>query len=462
MTATTQHEPAQESGVTAAYRTLFDAFDDDKSQTLSRAELVRHLTAVGIKEDDPRIQAILDAAEMDFAGFAELVQEHSGLIQRAMQGALSVPDFTGLTTEIDRMYRDMLPVRSGRVADRTPQLARADPELFAIFLCTVDGRRHDLGEAGTEFCVQSVSKTISYCLALEEHGVDFTHRHVGREPSGTLNRQGRPHNPMINAGAIASCALIRPDHVAQTWQRLDGGRRPGFNNVFPTGTNLRETPEFSFEYCSVEVDARMLGIVAATLAAGGICPLTGDRVFSETTVQHCLSLMTSCGMYDFSGEFAFTIGLPPRAASLAPSWSPSPSSWESACGHRASTNSATASEASSSAAGSSRPSKSTRTPPRRPRKRHNQSAVESVVALCWAASQGDLDEVRRLASSGVDLGAVDYDGRTALHLTPADHWGGTPLKGVEREGHAAVAGLLRPAAVPRQKQPRTRNALAGA
>ncbi|WP_416971707.1 glutaminase A [Streptomyces sp. 4F14] len=511
----------EHGAVTAAYRALFDAFDDDRSQTLSRAELVGHLGAAGIKEDDPRIRAILDAAgeaEMDFAGFVTLIQHHSGLVQRAMQGTLAVPDFTGLTAEVDRMYRETLPVRTGQVADYIPQLARVDPEQFAVSLCTVDGQRHDIGDFDTAFCVQSVSKTVSYCLALEEHGVDLTHRHVGREPSGqsfnelTLNRQGRPHNPMINAGAIMSCSLIRPglpladrfDHVAQTWQRLAGGRRPGFNNAvylserdtadrnfalgyamresnaFPPGTDLRETLEFYFQCCSIELDARMLGVVAATLAAGGVCPLTGERVFGETTVQHCLSLMTSCGMYDFSGEFAFTIGLPAKSGVsgalmvVIPQlmgvcvWSPRLDELgNSVRGIEMCRKLVETFQVHPHAA------QETRAARKDPRRRRNQSAVESVVALCWAASQGDLDEVRRLASSGVDLGAADYDGRTALHLAasegrtdvvryllgrnvdtaPVDRWGGTPLHDAEREGHATVADLLRPT-VPRQKQPR--------
>nr|WP_223006780.1 glutaminase A [Streptomyces roseirectus] len=517
----------QAGGVAAAYRTLFDAFDDDRSQTLSRAELVRHLGTAGIKEDDPRVRTILDAAgeaEMDFAAFVALIQQHSGLIQRAIQGTLAVPDFPGLAAEVDRMYQEILPIRSGRVADYIPQLARVDPEQLALSLCTVDGQRHDLGDADTPFCVQSVSKTVSYCLALEEHGADITHRHVGREPSGqsfnelTLNRHGRPHNPMINAGAIMSCSLIRPglpladrfDHVAQTWQRLAGGRRPGFNNAvylserdtadrnfalgyamrerqaFPPGTDLRETLEFYFQCCSVELDARMLAVVAATLAAGGVCPLTGERIFGETTVQHCLSLMTSCGMYDFSGEFAFTIGLPAKSGVsgalmvVVPQlmgicvWSPRLDELgNSVRGIEFCRRLVETFQVHPHAA------QETRAARKDPRKRRNQSAVESVVALCWAASQGDLDEVRRLASSGVELGAADYDGRTALHLAasegrldvarylleqgvpqaPVDRWGGTPLNDAEREGHEAVARLLCPPAVPRQKQPRARGTL---
>src|SRR5262249_38776408 len=185
----------------------------------------------------------------------------------------------------------------------------------------------------------------------DEHGIEAVHQHMGREPSGqsfnelALNPQGLPHNPMVNAGAIMTASLIRPqndiadrfDLVAATWRRLAGGRRAGVHNAgylsarqaagrhlaagyamresgaFRPGTDLLQTLEFYFQGCSIEVDAEMLAIAAASLANAGVCPLTEDPVFTPSTVQSCLSLMSSCGMYDFSGEFAFTIGLPAKS-----------------------------------------------------------------------------------------------------------------------------------------------------
>ena len=132
-------------------------------------------------------------------------------------------------------------MKSGTVADYIPQLKRVDPDQLAIAVCTVDGQRFSVGDAATAFCLQSVSKTVSYCLALDEHGTEAVHRHVGRELSGqsfnelALNPKGLPHNPMVNAGAIMTTSLIRPeddiadrfDLVAETWRRLAGGGRPG-------------------------------------------------------------------------------------------------------------------------------------------------------------------------------------------------------------------------------------------
>ncbi len=88
------------------------------------------------------------------------------------------------------------------------------------------------------------------------------------------------------------------------------------SGAFAPGTDLTQTLEFYFQGCSIEVDAQMLAVAAASLANAGVCPLTEDPVFSPGAVQSCLSLMSSCGMYDFSGEFAFTIGLPAKSGGL--------------------------------------------------------------------------------------------------------------------------------------------------
>src|SRR5215470_17054407 len=358
-TVTDGRRPDAAAGADAIYRTLFDSFNPDKDGRISPLEVLSRLERCGLRADDPRIAEALaglagedgGSRKLSFAQFKSLARHNSSLIRRAVEGDLVVPDFAALTADVTRMYDELLQVRSGAVADYIPQLQRVDPDQLAIALCTVDGQRFSIGDATTGFCLQSVSKTVSYCLALDEHGTEAVHRHVGREPSGqsfnelALNPKGLPHNPMVNAGAIMTTSLIRPDDdiadrfdlVAATWQRLAAGRRPGFNNAvylserqtadrnfalgysmrengaFRPGTDLQQTLEFYFQGCSIEFDAQMLAVAAASLANAGVCPLTDDPVFAPETVQSCLSLMSSCGMYDFSGEFAFTIGLPAKS-----------------------------------------------------------------------------------------------------------------------------------------------------
>jgi len=302
--------------------------------------------------------------------FCKAIRQNILLIERALQGQMVIPDFTEFCTEIDRIHAVTREERSGKAADYIPQLDLKEPEVdqYGVALCTIDGQRYSAGDAQVFFPVESTCKPVNYCLALEEHGEEAVHAVIGHEPSGAsfnelaLDKHNRPHNPMINAGAIMSCALIklrdkrqrtrqstlsdvnargwagmRFDYVMDRWQALCGGEKPRFSTpvylserqtadrnfalayymrekqAFPEDVDLHDVLEFYFQSCSIELTAEMMSVVAATLANGGICPLTGMRVFKTETVQNCLTLMSSCGMYDFSGEFAFTIGLPAKS-----------------------------------------------------------------------------------------------------------------------------------------------------
>lgn len=294
------------------------------------------LTSAGIRDDDPRL------AE-------ETKREELAL--RARNGELVIPDWPAFSADLRDIFDRTRPLDGGKVATYIPQLARVAPDQYGLSACSVDGQRFSAGDSSVDFTAQSCMKPINYAIALEEHGEDVVHAIVGREPSGrgfnelTLNNESRPHNPMINAGAIATCSLIRKgnppadrfDWVSQQWRRLAGGQKAGFSNavyqsekekgdrnyalgyfmkekrVFPEGTDLIETLELYFQCCSIETSTERLALVAATLANGGVCPITGERVLRVSTVRACLSLMASCGMYDFSGEFAFTIGLPAKS-----------------------------------------------------------------------------------------------------------------------------------------------------
>lgn len=125
----------------------------------------------------------------------------------------------------------------GNVADYIPELATADPEGFAISAVSVSGHSYAAGDATTRFTIQSISKPFVYALALAEHGVDEVTRHVGVEPSGeafnaiSFDAQGRPSNPMINAGALVTASLIPACDGEERYQRIRQGlsrlRRPG-------------------------------------------------------------------------------------------------------------------------------------------------------------------------------------------------------------------------------------------
>ncbi len=228
-----------------------------------------------------------------------------------MESQPVIPDFPGMCADIQAIFDRTKQNESGKVANYIPQLARVQADQFGVALCTIDGQRHAIGDSKVGFSVQSCMKPINYCIALEEHGIETFHKTVGREPSGrgfnelTLNKDNKPHNPMINAGAIATCSLIknsvsladRFDHVMAQWERLAGGEKAGFSNttylserqtadrnfalgyfmrekdVFPPEADLVETLEFYFQCCSIESNVEKLAVIASTLANGGVLRL---------------------------------------------------------------------------------------------------------------------------------------------------------------------------------------------
>jgi glutaminase len=493
---------------------IAQTFKTDAQQRISLIELMNRISTTGIGADDPRVREILDSDDRQGSGltieqFAAICEASGGLIARALRGDLVIPDFPRLESELREMYATVRANSAGAVADYIPQLKRVDPEKFGIAVCTVDGQRFSVGDTNDLFCVQSMCKPINYSLALEEHGIAAVHRHVGREPSGrgfnelSLTDVGLPHNPMINSGAIMTCSLLRShdeladrfDHVADTWRRLSSSNRVGFNNsvylserktadrnyalgyfmrehdAFPRGIDLVETLEFYFQCCAVELDAQALAAVAATFANAGINPLTNDPIFKPSTVRYCLSLMSSCGMYDYSGEFAFTIGLPAKSGVsgglmlVVPGvmgvciWSPRldthGNSVRGVAFCREFVDRYNFHVFDSLTVGED-------TGKRDPRRRKNEAEITGTMRLLYAASQGDLDELRAVLATGSDPNAADYDGRTGLHLAASeghvaavryllasgarpgvtDRWGGTPLTDAKRAKHIAVAELL--------------------
>ena len=113
-------------------------------------------------------------AELTYEQFRAAVKPGLLLIERALQGQMVIPEFESFRTAIDEIYGKTSGNTSGAVADYIPQLARVNPEQYGAALCTVDGQRHSIGDAATDFCVQSTCKPLNYCLALEEHGVPVT------------------------------------------------------------------------------------------------------------------------------------------------------------------------------------------------------------------------------------------------------------------------------------------------
>ena len=236
----------------------------------------------------------------------------------------------------------------GKVADYIPELGKADTRRFSVVLAAADGFTYEAGDSRQLFTVQSVSKPIVYALALEDHGLPVVQSKIGVEPSGDPfnsitfdERNNRPFNPMVNAGAITAASLIKGSSHAERFARIIGiferfmGRAPQLDeSVYiserDTGHRNRaigylalnagmiegdvdEHLDLYFRQCSLLVTARDLAIAGATLANDGVNPLTGQRAIRSEHVRAVLSVMSSCGMYDYAGEWQFDVGLPAKS-----------------------------------------------------------------------------------------------------------------------------------------------------
>ena len=254
-------------------------------------------------------------------------------------------DWQNALDELYEKYRDLT---DGHVANYIPELAKADPSWFGISVVTCEGQRFSVGDWDQTFTIQSVSKPFVYGMALEDFGRKAVLEKVGVEPTGDPfnaievdQLSKRPLNPMVNAGAMATSSLIRGDSPSHRFNRLlkhfsrySGRKMSADMSVFLSEKSsghrnraiahlmlnfgvlepqVEETLDLYFQQCSLLVNAQDLASMAGTLANRGVNPLTREVALSQEYIQDLLTVMFTCGLYDFAGEFAYKVGLPAKS-----------------------------------------------------------------------------------------------------------------------------------------------------
>ena len=249
---------------------------------------------------------------------------------------------------LNTLHQRLAGCRDGAVADYIPELAKADPDDFGIVVAMADGRIYTAGDTDKAFTIQSISKPFAYGLALQRLSLEHMQRKVGVEPSGEAFNAisldpatGIPRNPMINAGAIATSAQIqqlagdqaeaellhyfsqlagRPleiDQEVYASERDTGHRNRAISHLLRNFDVIEGDVEpgldLYFRQCSIRVTCRDLGVMAATLACQGRNPLTGERPLDAAVTVQMLSLMGTCGMYDFAGQWLHDVGMPAKS-----------------------------------------------------------------------------------------------------------------------------------------------------
>jgi glutaminase len=253
-----------------------------------------------------------------------------------------------ITALLEKVLVEVRGQDAGMPAAYIPELAAVDPELLSFGVVGPRGRIMTVGDDGAAFTIQSMSKPFVLALALQTLGREAVLARVGAEPSGepfnaiSLEAgSGRPANPMVNAGAIATTALIAGgdidertgrivavmsafagrslwiDEAVYASESLTGERNRALAHLLKSygiiDGPVHDAVETYFRQCSVLVTVRDLAVMAATLAFGGVNPVTRERVVSERVARDVTSIMASCGMYDFSGEWMLRVGLPAKS-----------------------------------------------------------------------------------------------------------------------------------------------------
>ena len=267
----------------------------------------------------------------------------------AAVNATSVAEHHRLQDLVTELHGAHVTRTDGHVATYIPELGKANPDHFGFCVVTAEGDVLAAGDCDQPFTIQSISKPFTFGMALEELGRDAVSRHVGVEPSGDAFNSiwlhagtNRPYNPMVNTGAIAVTALLHRQYGEDAFERIlerfslmagrslevdtsvyESERRTGHRNRaiahlllnFDLVHDQAEAAlDVYFKQCSILVTCRDLATMAATLANLGRNPITGKHALVDMSViKDVLSVMFTCGMYDYSGQWAYRVGVPAKS-----------------------------------------------------------------------------------------------------------------------------------------------------
>lgn len=523
----------------------FNALCTKQPGVVSTSFLESFLADNGLGRDDPRMEVFfkkIDSLPNDLGihDFLQACESCASLIHGCVSDTLRVKDFASVKQVVEDVYKIVEPNKGGANASYIPQLAKVDPEQFAISITTVDGQHFSIGDADTQFCIQSCCKPLNYLIARRcfKDQPGYVHNCVGKEPSGHKFNEmvlkpvgpqeahgegssGRaiPHNPMINAGAIMCTSMVYPNDrkekrlnkVLEFWRELCGitEREKGkqeheqqirvdwetYQSESRTADRnwclgymmneckswpdcfhgLSETLELYFQTCSILNTNRGMAHMAATLANGGTNPFTGAPVVEEAYIRNVLPLMLTCGMYDYSGEWVYDVGVPAKSGvggcvfMVVPNvcgisvWSPRlDENGNSVRGVHVAKElvKKLVMHAYEVSSGLSQTKIDMKLP-------KHTAKIKRIGAILFAASTGDEGKVREAINAGIDVFEGDYDMRTALHLAVCeghetivrllvenatrqqlnlqDRWGGTALDDAIMFEHNLIANILRAA-----------------
>ncbi len=254
-----------------------------------------------------------------------------------------------INTVLDEAYNKFVNVTEGKNADYIKELATVDPKIFGIALVTTDGQVFTKGDISSVVSIQSISKAFTMAQVIEELGPQALQEKIGVDPTGLrFNsivavelQKGKEINPLVNPGAIAATSLVAGADSVAKWksivanQSAFAGRQLSLNMpvyISEAGDNMRnqaiahlllaygrmyfdpvEATDIYTKQCALNVNAKDLAVMGATLANGGVNPVTKKKVVSPETAMYTMPVMAMAGLYDNSGIWYYNSGLPAKS-----------------------------------------------------------------------------------------------------------------------------------------------------
>lgn len=258
-------------------------------------------------------------------------------------------DKTAVREALQQAYDCTKETNAGKNADYIPFLAKVPSELFGISACLPDGEVIAVGDTDYAFGIESVSKVPTALLAMEQYGPQKVMNRIGADATGLpfnsimaiLLEKDHPSTPLVNAGAISACSMVRPTGDAEgKWKAIVGfieglagsevqlldelyrsESATNFNNrsitwLLKNYNRIYDDPELSLDLytrqCSLGITARQLAVMGATIAFGGRNPVTRKQLFRAELTPKIVALMATVGFYEHTGDWLFTTGLPAK------------------------------------------------------------------------------------------------------------------------------------------------------
>ncbi|XP_073699956.1 glutaminase 2b isoform X4 [Garra rufa] len=386
---------------------LFSGLEDMLFYTITEgaekvpvSHFIAAVKSTGLLTSDPRLRECMEnirkavresAGEvmMDRELFRKCVGGNIVLLSLAFRRKFIIPEFEAFVDSINQIYYTSKHQHDGQVAKYIPHLNKFSPDLWGVSLCTVDGQRHSVGDTKVPFCLQSCVKPLEYAIAVHEQGTERIHRYVGKEPSGfkfnklSLDEEDKPHNPMVNAGAIVISSLIKPgvnkaekfDYVMDFVKKMTGMEYVGFSN--PTFQSEKETGDRNYAI-GYYLKEKKVGLPAKSGVSGAVL----------LVVPNVMGVMCWSPPVDKVGNSVRGIGFCQELVSLF--------NFHNYDNLRHFVKK------------------------QDPRRQSGDDRNKSVVNLMFAAHSGDVSALRRFALSSMDMELKDYDCRTPLHIASAE------------------------------------------